>query len=255
MKMEKLPVTLTIGTMCLIITVMIAGGWHFIALNSNYSVVPVKSGSAQYEWLQTDLNANSDKCTVVYFHHPLFNIGPPSSTTELMDIWNLLVQAEVEIALTGHDHTYQRWSPLGINGQPDPNGITQFVAGASGHGVQTISKSDDRVAFFSDANPGALGVLMLGLNAEGANYSYINTTGEIIDSGVIPCSTENQDTQAPTIPGNISVNVVNSTQVDVSWTNSIDNTGVAGYTIYRDGVAIGNVSSGSTSFSGFRFIP
>jgi len=232
-----------------------AGGWHFIALNSNYSVVPVKSGSAQYEWLQTDLNANSDKCTVVYFHHPLFNIGPPSSTTELMDIWNLLVQAEVEIALTGHDHTYQRWSPLGINGQPDPNGITQFVAGASGHGVQTISKSDDRVAFFSDANPGALGVLMLGLNAEGANYSYINTTGEIIDSGVIPCSTENQDTQAPTIPGNISVNVVNSTQVDVSWTNSIDNTGVAGYTIYRDGVAIGNVSSGSTSFQDSDLFP
>ncbi len=232
-----------------------AGGWHFIALNSNSSVVSVTPGSAQYEWLQSDLNANSDKCTVVYFHHPLFNIGPPSATTELMDIWNLLVQSNVEIALTGHDHTYQRWSPLGINGQPDPNGITQFVAGASGHGVQTISKSDDRVAFFSDANPGALGVLMLALNSSGANFSYVNTAGEIIDSGVIPCSTANQDSQPPTIPGNVSVNVVNSTQVDVSWTNSIDNVGVAGYIIYRDGVAIGDVASGITSFRDNELLP
>ncbi|MBE0686639.1 MAG: DNRLRE domain-containing protein, partial [Anaerolineaceae bacterium] len=232
-----------------------AGGWHFIALNSNHSVVPVNSGSAQYQWLQSDLNSNSDKCTVVYFHHPLFNIGPPSSTTELMDIWNLLAQSNVEIALTGHDHTYQRWSPLGINGQPDPNGITQFVAGASGHGVQTISKTDDRVAFFSDANPGALGVLTLALNASGANFSYVNTAGEIIDSGVIPCSTANQDTQPPTIPGNVVVDVVNSTQAVVSWTNSTDNTGVAGYTVYRDGIVIGNVSSGSASFRDIELLP
>ena len=92
------------------------------------------------------ITANSDKCTVVYYHHPLFNIGPPSATTEMMDIWNLLVQNGVEIVLNGHDHTYQRWSPIGLDGVLDQNGITEFVAGASGHGVQTISKSDSRVA-------------------------------------------------------------------------------------------------------------
>jgi len=232
-----------------------AGGWHFIALNSNYSVVPVGTGSPQFQWLQSDLNANSEKCTVVYFHHPLFNIGPPSSTTELMDIWNLMVDSGVEIALTGHDHTYQRWSPLGTDGQLDPNGIIQFVAGASGHGVQTITKSDNRVAFYSDANPGALGVLMLALNSSGANFSYVNIAGEVIDSGVIPCDNNGQDTQAPTIPGNVNVNVVNSTTVDINWSASIDNTGVAGYTIYRNGVEIIDVPSGITSYRDNTLLP
>ena len=232
-----------------------AGGWHFVALNSNHSVLPVTPGSAQFQWLQSDLSANSDKCTVVYFHHPLFNIGPPSSTTELMDIWNLLVQAGVEIALTGHDHTYQRWSPLGIDGQPDPNGVTQFVAGASGHGVQTISKTDDRVAFFTDANPGALGVLMLALNSSGANFSYVNTAGDILDAGVIPCNSNVPDTSPPTIPGNMSANIISSTQVEVNWNNSTDNTGVAGYTVFRNGEEIANTTSGVITFLDSNLLP
>jgi len=232
-----------------------AGGWHFIALNSNYSVVPVSPGSQQYQWLESDLNSNSNKCTIVYFHHPIFNIGPPSSTTELMSMWNLMVQSGVEIVLTGHDHTYQRWSPLGINGQSDQNGIVEFVAGASGHGIQTISKTDSSVAFYSDANPGTFGVLALALNSTGANFSYINTAGEIIDSGVIPCSSTNQDIQAPTIPENVTVNVVNSSHANVSWTNSTDNTGVSGYVIFRDGLEIGNVPYGVTSFQDFNLVP
>ena len=72
---------------------------------------------------------------------------------------------------------------------------------------------------------------------------------------MIPCSTANQDSQPPTIPGNVSVNVVNYTQVDVSWNNSIDNVGVAGYIIYRDGVAIGDVASGITSFRDNELLP
>ncbi len=232
-----------------------AGGWHFIGLNSNSSIVDVSPTSAQYQWLQADLIANSDKCTVVYYHHPLFNIGPPSATTEMMDIWNLLVQNGVEIVLNGHDHTYQRWSPIGLDGVLDQNGITEFVAGASGHGVQTISKSDSRVAFSSDANPGALGVLLLELNTLGANFKYVNTAGDIIDSGAIPCSTTTLDIQPPSTPENLTATIINSTQVDVSWNPSTDNSAVAGYTIYRNNVAIANVSYGNSSFLDSNLTP
>ena len=58
----------------------------------------------------------------------------------LASIWALLAQNGVSIVLNGHDHDYQRWVPLDGNGQPSPKGITEFVAGGGGHGIQKLSK-------------------------------------------------------------------------------------------------------------------
>ncbi len=41
------------------------------------------------------------------------------------------------------------------------------------------------------------------------------------------------DTQAPTIPANLSAQAVSSSQINLSWTASTDNIGVTGYRIYR----------------------
>ncbi len=58
------------------------------------------------------------------------------------------------------------------------------------------------------------------------------------------------DTQAPTAPSNLTATATSGTQINLSWTASTDNIGVAGYTIYRDGVAIQNVTSTSYSNTG-----
>ena len=117
-----------------------AGGWHFISLNSNPSHIGVSKTSAQYAWLAQDLAANASMCTIVYYHHPLFNIGPEGPTTAMADIWALMAQNGVSIVLNGHDHDYQRWVPLGWKWKPQCIGITEFVAGGAGHGLQTISE-------------------------------------------------------------------------------------------------------------------
>ncbi len=41
------------------------------------------------------------------------------------------------------------------------------------------------------------------------------------------------DTQAPSIPSNVTANAVSSFQVDIKWSGSTDNEGVVGYNIYR----------------------
>lgn len=41
------------------------------------------------------------------------------------------------------------------------------------------------------------------------------------------------DTQAPSVPGNVSAAAVSSSQIDLTWAASTDNIGVAGYDIYR----------------------
>ncbi len=164
-----------------------AGGWHFISLNSNYSKIGVTPTSAQYKWLQQDLAANAGACTIVYYHQPLYNIGPEGATTAMSYIWSLLAQYEVSIVLNGHDHDYQRWVPLDGNGNPSPTGITEFVAGGGGHSLQTITGTDSRVAYSNDLNPTAFGALLLQLSPTGANYSYHSSSGTILDSGLVPC--------------------------------------------------------------------
>jgi len=46
------------------------------------------------------------------------------------------------------------------------------------------------------------------------------------------------DTQAPTVPTGLAATAVSSAQINLFWTASTDNVGVAGYRIYRDGSQI-----------------
>jgi chitodextrinase len=226
-----------------------AGGWHFISLNSNSAFVGVDTTSPQYTWLAADLAAHANTCTIAYYHHPLYNIGPEGNKTSMAPIWTLMAQNGVSIVINGHDHDYQRWVPLDSNGNPSPSGITEFVAGGAGHGLQTFKTTDSRVAFSTDANPGAFGALKLSLNASGASFSYINTSGATIDSGVIPCLKAGADTQAPSTPGSLSATASSSTRVDLSWLASTDNVGVNGYTIYRNGASLVTVSGSTLGYS------
>ncbi len=165
-----------------------AYGWHFVSLNSNGSYVSDASGSPQYNWLQKDLAAlPSNTCTIVYYHAPLYNIGPEGTATQMSAIWSLMAQYGVDIVLNGHDHDYQRWKPLDANGNLSSHGLTEFVVGTAGHGLQTFTKSDSRVAKSEDDNPGAFGVLLLTLHSTYASFSYKNTSGTVLDSGTIPC--------------------------------------------------------------------
>jgi chitodextrinase len=232
-----------------------AGGWHFVSLNSNSSHIGVDINSAQYAWLQQDLAANANSCTIVYYHHPLFNIGPEGATTAMSDIWALMAQNDVSIVLNGHDHDYQRWVPLDANGNPSPTGVTEFVAGGGGHGLQTIAGSDSRVAFWDDTNPEAFGVLVLALNSSGANFQYVNSSGAILDSGVVPCTKGGDDTQAPADPTGVTASAISATQVNLTWQASTDNVGVAGYDIYRDGAILATVPASSLAYSDYSGYP
>jgi chitodextrinase len=52
------------------------------------------------------------------------------------------------------------------------------------------------------------------------------------------------DTQPPSVPTGVTATAAGTAQIDVRWTPSTDDVGVTGYTVYRDGVAVGTVTSG-----------
>ncbi len=58
------------------------------------------------------------------------------------------------------------------------------------------------------------------------------------------------DTQAPSIPVNLTTANTTETSTTVSWAASTDNVGVTGYDVYRDGTILNSTSSTSLNVSG-----
>ncbi len=227
-----------------------AGGWHFIALNSTSEANQTAPGSAQYQWLVNDLATNNAQCTIAYFHHPVYNIGPEGDTPRMAPIWDLLYLNGIDVVLTGHDHNYQRWKSLDLNGNLKSNAITQFVAGAGGHGTQTfVNPSDPRVQFATDVSGTAFGALRLQLSSSSMFFEYINSVGTVLDSGTIPCHAPPVDNTPPTAPSNLTSSLNSSGHVVLQWGASTDATRVNGYTIYRDGNLLTTVSGVTTTYT------
>lgn len=69
------------------------------------------------------------------------------------------------------------------------------------------------------------------------NYQYRNDgTAHSYTPYIYPHPLRNEgppDTQAPTVPTNLSASAISSSQINLSWTASTDNVGVTGYKIYR----------------------
>jgi hypothetical protein len=164
-----------------------SGGWHFISLDSNTPYNQLMPGTAQYDWLEQDLNFNTLSCVLVYFHHPRFSIGPQADNPSMDPIWKLLAQKGVDVVLTGHEHSYQRWHPLDINGSPDPQGMTQFVVGTGGNDNQTFRRTDARVAFATDSES-HYGALFLKLFPGYLDFEFVDVSTQIIDTSQVTCS-------------------------------------------------------------------
>ncbi len=56
------------------------------------------------------------------------------------------------------------------------------------------------------------------------------------------------DAQAPTVPTGLRLSASTDSTATLQWNPSTDNNAVAGYSIYRDGVKVGTVASGITTF-------
>jgi 3',5'-cyclic AMP phosphodiesterase CpdA len=147
------------------------GSWHVISLDSN--LAPAQH-AAQLDWLRADLAAHPARCTLAYWHHPLYSSGGHGSIPKMRDAWQLLYAAGAELVLSGHDHDYERFAPQDADGRLDPtHGIRQFVVGTGGAYptpfLFTVAHSEVR-----DSN--RTGVLRLRLYTGGYGWEFVEST-------------------------------------------------------------------------------
>lgn len=190
------------------------GSWHLVALNSqickgstwnpdlgqNTPITrnPAVSegcgpGTAMYEWLKKDLVLNQDKvCTLAFLHHPLFGSEPwPNGVFlyQLQPLWELLDAQGVDIALSGHEHNYQRFEPMDAFGRLSQDGMVQFVVGTGGSTYGELpggQAARNRVA----GQDRSYGVLRLTLREGSADFAFVPASGEraYSDAGTIACA-------------------------------------------------------------------
>src|SRR5206468_2193130 len=196
--------------------------------------------------LRADLAAHPNACTLAYWHEPRFSSGAVGNNPYVSALWQDLYYAEADIVLNGHDHDYERFAPQNPLGQADPaHGIREWVVGTGGRshgGFDTVQPNSEV------RNADTYGVLKLTLHPSGYDWQFVPESGKTFtDSGSTACHGQTSDTQPPTAPSNLAATPVAPNRVNLAWTASTDNVGVAGYQVFRDNVQI--ATSSTTSYS------
>lgn len=159
--------------------------WHVVVLNSECQYIGgCGAGSPQERWLTADLAAHPNGCTLAYWHEPRWSSGTHGSNPLYSAVWSDLAAARADVVLNGHDHDYERFAPLSADGQPDTNGVREFIAGTGGESHYKFhlpaTGSQVRIA-------NTFGVLRLALEPGAYEWKFISISGATLDAGQTAC--------------------------------------------------------------------
>lgn len=173
------------------------GRWHLISLNSECGFIGgCGPGSPEETWLRADLAAHPALCTLAYWHEPRFSSGEHGDAQQMATIWNDLVAAHVDVVLSGHNHDYERFKPLGASSpsssrfqdpSPVPNGIREFVVGTGGRNHYGFAHAP--LVGEAVRNADTFGVLELTLHPSSYDWRFVPAGGAAFtDAGSGTCS-------------------------------------------------------------------
>ncbi len=164
------------------------GSWHIVALNSNCKQVGgCEYKSTQGRWLRRDLTKHPARCTLAYFHHPLYASGNGYDSPKVKPFWHILYNHHVDVILSGHAHRYERFARIRPSGKrSSARGIRQFIVGTGGAmGGDQHGPDEPRV---QAKKIGAPGVLKLELGSRFYRWKFVPVAGRhYTDSGRARC--------------------------------------------------------------------
>ena len=140
-------------------------------------------------------------------------------------------------------------NPKAISWSASPDAVLGYHVYRQNNGTGAYTKITGSMVTgtnYSDASPVSASdrYMVRAVVLESSNSgTYYNLSQGAFDGGVI-------DTQAPTIPSNLSAASITQTSFVLNWTASTDNVGVVLYEVYRNGVYLGNSFTNSFTVSG-----
>jgi predicted phosphodiesterase len=146
------------------------GETDIIILDSN----AVDSGQ-QLSFLKEQM-ATISRPTIMVFHHPAYSCSTHGSTDAVLEEWLPIFDDDVILALSGHDHNYQRF---------ESSGVTYVVTGGGGRGTYELdpctSEEPTRLVAVETNH-----FLAMSQDASGIDVTAIDSQGNIIDKFMVP---------------------------------------------------------------------
>jgi len=164
------------------------GSWSIYALDSNCpNVGGCDTASEQFRWLEQVASQNDRACSMAFWHHPVFTSGihnDAESTGRGQDFWSLLDAYGVDVVINGHDHHYERFMPMNVDGTPDEFGIREFVSGLGGRSYRpalNLRAGSEKII------DNTFGYLKMELYPQSYNWEFKDIEGNVLDRGVDTC--------------------------------------------------------------------
>jgi len=163
------------------------GAWHVVVLNSECDHLRGGCGSTSpmLNWLKNNLASHPSRCTLAYFHKPLFSSGYSRGEPQVKPLWNALFNHHADVIVSGHDHVYERFARQTPRGAKSERGIREFVVGTGGAELGGFNYTA-RHSQVRNAN--THGVLKLRLGAASYGWRFVPVAGKsFTDSGSTRC--------------------------------------------------------------------
>ena len=130
----------------------------------------------QLKWLRDELAKSETRWKICYMHHPLYTSGRYGSSARALRlaVEPLLVEGDVDVVLSGHEHFYERTQPR--------HGISYFISGGAG----SLRRADIRPSsltargFDTDFH-----FMLMEISGDELYFQAISRTGQTVDAGVI----------------------------------------------------------------------
>ena len=131
----------------------------------------------QLTWLQSGLRQSQTDWKICYFHHPLYTSGRYANSARVLRLVlePILIQGDVDVVLSGHEHFYERVVPQ--------HGISYFISGGAG----SLRKADIRrpSSIMARGFDTDFHFMMMEISGDTLYFQAISRTGDTIDAGMI----------------------------------------------------------------------
>jgi len=130
----------------------------------------------QLAWIEAALQTSIEPWKIAVFHHPLYSDGDRHGSNIQMRVAlePLLIKYGVDVALTGHEHIYERIAPQ--------KGITHFIVGSSGQ----LRKGGLTPSAMTAAGYDQDQVFMIAsIVGDEMVFQAVSRTGAIVDAGAV----------------------------------------------------------------------
>lgn len=155
-------------------------GTRFISLNTN------EQEEIQANWVEQVLSKNTNRWTIITYHHPMYSSGQGRDNVELRKMWKpIFDKYKVDLVLQGHDHSYARTGhklperaeniESGVNLKAGP---TVYVVSVSGPKQYDITERD----YFKRSASGAQLYQIIEVTRDELHFNAYVANGELYDA-------------------------------------------------------------------------